>query len=49
MPAKSVAQQRLIFARFGAKFAKAHHFDNKGPLPLHVRAHQARRKRRVRS
>lgn len=33
MPAKSQAQRKFIYATKGAKFAKAHHFDNKGKLP----------------
>ena len=36
MPAKSEAQRKLIYARFGAAFARKHHFDNKGPLPARV-------------
>ena len=36
MPAKSEAQRRFIYATKGAKFAKAHHFDNKGKLPARV-------------
>jgi hypothetical protein len=35
MPAVSEAQRRLIYARFGKAFAKRHHFDNKGKLPMH--------------
>jgi hypothetical protein len=37
MPAKSQAQRRFIFARFGKSFAKKHHFDNKGKLPARAR------------
>lgn len=33
MPAKSEAQRRYIYGVRGAKFAKRHHFDNKGKLP----------------
>ena len=36
MPAVSEAQRRLLNARFGHAWVKAHHFDNKGPLPMHV-------------
>lgn len=37
MPAKSEAQRRYLNMRFGHKFVKEHHFDNKGPLPEHVK------------
>lgn len=37
MPAVSEAQRRFIYATKGEAFAKAHHFDNKGPLPAHVK------------
>ena len=33
MPAKSEAQRRLLNAKFGHKWVKKHHFDNKGKLP----------------
>lgn len=33
MPAKSQAQRRFIYGKFGKAFAKRHHFDNKGKLP----------------
>jgi hypothetical protein len=36
MLAKSEAQRRYMFAVKGKKFAKAHHFDNKGKLPSRV-------------
>lgn len=36
MPAKSEAQRRFIFGVKGAKFARAHHFDNPGKLPERV-------------
>jgi hypothetical protein len=36
MPAKSEAQRGLLYAKFGAKWAKKHHFDNKGKLPAYV-------------
>lgn len=36
MPAKSEAQRRLLNAKFGHKWVKAHHFDNKGKLPARV-------------
>ena len=38
MPAKSEAQRRLLYARFGAAWVKRHHFGNKGALPEHVGA-----------
>jgi hypothetical protein len=37
MPARSEAQRRLIYARFGAEFAKKHHFDNPGKLPARAK------------
>ncbi len=37
MPAKSEAQRRLLNAKFGHKWVKAHHFDNKGKLPARVK------------
>jgi hypothetical protein len=48
MPAVSEAQRRYLFSKFGAGWVKAHHFDNPGKLPLHVRraaTRQAYRKR----
>jgi hypothetical protein len=33
MPAKSQAQRRFIFAKFGEAWARRHHFANKGKLP----------------
>ncbi len=46
MPAKSRAQQKYIYANFGAEFAKRHHFNTKGPLP--ARAKKTAKKRRKR-
>lgn len=37
MPARSEAQRKLIYARFGAAWAKKHHFDNPGPLPARAK------------
>jgi hypothetical protein len=37
MPAKSQAQRALLNAKFGHAWVKRHHFDNKGPLPKHVK------------
>lgn len=36
MPAKSEAQRRLLNARFGHAWVKAHGFDNRGKLPARV-------------
>jgi hypothetical protein len=36
LPAKSEAQRRLLNAKFGHAWVKAHHFDNKGNLPAKV-------------
>lgn len=33
MPAKSEKQRRFLFAKFGAAWARRHHFANKGRLP----------------
>jgi hypothetical protein len=37
MPARSQAQREYLNARFGHAWVKEHHFDNKGPLPAHVK------------
>lgn len=37
MPAKSQAQRAYLYAHFGPAWVKAHHFDNKGKLPKHVK------------
>lgn len=37
MPAKSQAQRKYLYARFGAAWVKAHHFDNRGKLKKRVR------------
>lgn len=36
MPAKSEAQRRLLYAKFGSAWVHKHHFANKGKLPEHV-------------
>ena len=36
MPARSEAQRKLLYARFGAAWVKRHHFDNPGKLPAKV-------------
>lgn len=51
MPARSEAQRRFIFARFGSAWAHAHGFANKGKLPGRIgrggkRKGGRRRKRR---
>ena len=38
MPAVSEKQRRFLFATKGAAWVKRHHFDNKGSLPMRVRA-----------
>lgn len=43
MPAESEAQRKLLNAKFGHKWVKAHHFDNPGKLPMHKK----KRKKRV--
>lgn len=50
MPAKSEAQRKYLFAKFGPAWVKKHHFDNPGKLPAHVmkqRAEAARATRRA--
>jgi len=37
MPAVSQAQRAYLNRRFGHAWVKAHHFDNPGKLPKHVR------------
>jgi hypothetical protein len=37
MPAKSQAQRRFLNWKFGHKWVKRHHFDNKGKLPKRKR------------
>jgi hypothetical protein len=36
VPAVSEQQRKWAFAVKGEKWARAHHFDNKGPLPEHA-------------
>lgn len=42
MPARSQAQRAYLNAKFGHAWVKAHHFDNKGKLPAHVRKKRRR-------
>jgi hypothetical protein len=46
MPARSQAQRRWAYGVKGAKWAKKHHFNNKGKLPKRVKAKSKRRRRR---
>ena len=48
MPAKSQAQREFLYAHFGSEWVHAHHFANKGKLPMYVDRH-APRKRKPRS
>lgn len=55
MPAKSEAQRKFLFAKFGEAWVREHHFDNKGKLPEHANNSPehaakvvARRKRKAR-
>ena len=48
MPAVSQAQREWAFAVKGAAWAKLHHFDNKGKLPMHVPKKKRKRKLRRR-
>lgn len=38
MPAKSQAQRGWAFGVMGEKWAREHGYDNKGPLPEHVKS-----------
>jgi hypothetical protein len=40
MPAVSEQQRRYLNMRFGHKWTKKHHFDNKGKLPKHAKRKQ---------
>ena len=44
MPAKSQAQRRWAFGVKGAKWARKHHFNNKGKLPARVRHRRSKRR-----
>jgi hypothetical protein len=47
MPAVSQAQRALLNQKFGHKWVKKHHFDNRGKLPEHKRQqHQWKEKRK---
>ena len=46
MPAKSEAQRKMLNARFGHAWVRAHGCDNKGPLPEHVAGSQVKKKKR---
>lgn len=41
MPAKSQAQRAYLAQHFGVAWMREHHFDNKGPLPKHVKKRKA--------
>ena len=44
MPAKSEAQRKWAFGVKGQAWAKKHHFDNKGELPMHAKRAGVRKK-----
>jgi hypothetical protein len=46
MPARSQAQRRWAYGVKGAKWARKHHFNNKGKLPARVRKRKTTRRRR---
>lgn len=48
MPAVSQSQREWAFANKGAAWAREHHFDNKGPLPDHVKGSKAANARAAR-
>jgi hypothetical protein len=37
VPARSEAQRRYLYAKFGAAWVRRHHFDTKGKLPARVK------------
>ena len=41
MPVRSQAQRGYLYAHFGSAWVKAHHFDNAGKLPKHVKKKKA--------
>ena len=45
MPARSEAQRRYLFMRFGKAWVDRHGFNNKGKLPMHVGKQNALLKR----
>jgi hypothetical protein len=47
MPAKSQAQRKWAFGVKGAKWAKAHHYDNPGKLPKRVKKKGRVKKRKL--
>ena len=50
MPAKSEAQRKYLYMKFGEAWVKRHHYDNPGKLPAHVmkkRAAAAKATRRL--
>lgn len=46
IPARSEAQRRYLYSRFGAAWVRKHHFDTKGPLPARVGKKKKAKKRR---
>jgi hypothetical protein len=43
LPARSQAQRAYLNQHFGHDWVKAHHFDNKGKLPYHVKKKAGRK------
>jgi hypothetical protein len=46
MPAKSRKQQKLLFAKFGEQWVKAHHFDKIENKPKRSAAGASKRKKK---
>jgi hypothetical protein len=44
MPAVSQAQRGFLFHKFGKKWCKKHHFNNKGELPAHHEKDEKKKK-----
>lgn len=48
MPAKSEKQRRWAFGVKGEAWARRHHFDNKGKLPLRAKKRRTKKRKRKR-
>ena len=48
MPAKSEAQRRWAFGRMGEKWARKHHYANKGKLPARAKKRKHSALKRIR-
>lgn len=46
MPARSQAQRRWAFGKMGSRWARKHHFANKGKLPARKKRKKGGKKKR---